>query len=76
MSFYEYSSNYLPACPVCEISLGSVGQQPTLGLEAVVDTGSDMAIIPIRYLYQVGAKRLGQRRARSVCGTQACRGRF
>ena len=69
MSFYEYSSDYLPACPICEIYLGPVGEEPTLGpLNAILDTGSDMAIIPIEYLNQIGAKRLSQRRARSVWG--------
>ena len=69
MSVYEYSSNYYPLAPICQIYLGLGGSQPTLGpLEALMDTGSDMSIIPIDLLKQIGAKRISRGRARSVWG--------
>lgn len=69
MSVYEYSSTYSPMAPVCQIYIGRGGDAPTLGpLEALLDTGSDMTIIPSNYLKQVRAKRISRGRARSVWG--------
>ena len=69
MSFYEYSSDYSPAMPVCEIYLGSVGDEPTFGpLEAILDYGADEVVVPTRYLRQIRAKRMSRARARSVWG--------
>jgi len=69
MSFYEYSSDYYPAMPVCEIYLGPIGKKASLGpLEVIVDTGSDTVIVPLKYLRQIKAKHLSRRRARSIWG--------
>lgn len=69
MSHYEYSSRYTPAAPVCEIYLGRAGQPTILGpLTALIDTGSDMTIIPAAYLTQLQAKRVSRGRARSIWG--------
>lgn len=69
MSFYEYSSDYSPAMPVCEIYLGPVGDEPTFGpLEAILDYGADEVVALTRYLRQIGAKRMSRGTARSVWG--------
>lgn len=69
MSFYSYSTNYTPAMPVCQVYLGPGGGEPVLGpLEAILDTGADIAVIPRRYLRQVGAKWVSRGRARSLWG--------
>jgi predicted aspartyl protease len=69
MSFYEYSADYTPAMPVCQIYLGAGGEEPTYGpFEAILDTGADVAVISLNYLQQVGATRIRQGRARSVWG--------
>jgi predicted aspartyl protease len=69
MSFYEYSANYVPAMPICQIYLGPINKEPTFGpFEALLDTGADVAVIPLKYLRQVRAKRTSQGRARSVWG--------
>ncbi len=69
MAFYDYSADYVPPIPVCEVFLGPGGSDPTLGpLEAVIATGADVTVIPLEYLRQVGAKRVSQGRARSLWG--------
>jgi len=69
MNEYEYSSAYQPAAPVCDIYLGQPGHKATLGpLQALMDTGSDMTVIPLSYLRQVAAKRISQGQARSMWG--------
>jgi len=69
MSFYEYNANYNPPIPVCQIYLGAAGKEPKLGpLEAIIDTGADITIIPQDYLLQTGAKKISQGRARSLWG--------
>lgn len=69
MSFHEYSSDYTPAMPICQVYLGSMGEEATLGpFEAIIDTGSDMTIIPTALLRQIGLTPLARRRARSIWG--------
>ena len=69
MNFYEYSAKYSPPIPVCELFLGAAGRESTLGpLEAIIDTGVDITVVPMRYLHQVGARRISGGRARSLWG--------
>lgn len=69
MSFHEYSGAYSPAMPVCQIYLGSGGDEPNYGpFEALLDTGADVSVIRTGYLDLVGASRVNRRRARSVWG--------
>ena len=69
MSHYPYSSEYFPAAPVLEITLGAPGTPPTLGpLEALVDTGADATLIPMKYLRQIGARKVDQATLRSQWG--------
>jgi predicted aspartyl protease len=67
MTVFEYSSNYFPAAPICEVYLGSGGQEPTVGpLIALIDTGADLTVVPLIYLQQVKAPRVSQGRVRSI----------
>lgn len=69
MSFHEYSSEYSPAMPICQVYLGPIGEEATIGpLEGIVDTGSDITIIPTALLKQIGLTPLARRRARSIWG--------
>jgi predicted aspartyl protease len=69
MGFYDYSADYIPPMPVCQVFLGPGGGETILGpLEAVIDTGADVTVIPLEYLRQVGAKRVSQGRAHSLWG--------
>lgn len=69
MSFFEYSAAYQPAMPVCQIRLGPAGgTTETEPLEALIDTGADLTIVPTRVLREIGAKRVSRGQARSVWG--------
>jgi predicted aspartyl protease len=69
MTTYEYSTVYLPAAPVCQVYLGQAGSEPTSGpFDALLDTGSDITVIPLAYLREVKAKRISRGRARSMWG--------
>jgi predicted aspartyl protease len=69
MSFYEYSANYTPPIPTCQVYLGPGGGETRLGpLEALIDTGADITVIPIHYLRQIKAKRVSRGKARSLWG--------
>lgn len=69
MSIHEYSSTYIPAIPVCQIYLGVGGGEPTLGpLQAIIDTGADISVVPIAYLRQLGVRPVSQGTAPSLWG--------
>jgi predicted aspartyl protease len=69
VSFHEYSSDYTPPMPICELYLGAPDDTPKHGpFVAILDTGSDATIVPVRYLDQIGAAPFRRRRVRSVWG--------
>jgi predicted aspartyl protease len=69
MAVYEYSSAYIPDAPICSIFLGAGGRDPNLGpLNALVDTGADISVVPINYLRRVGAQQISDGRARTLWG--------
>jgi len=37
-------------------------------LDALVDSGSDATIVPLRHLYAIGARKIGQGRMRGIVG--------
>jgi len=69
MGFYEYNAAYRPPIPICQIYLGPGGSEATFGpMEAVIDTGADVTVIPTEYLNQINARRVSRGRARSLWG--------
>lgn len=69
MGSHEYSKAYSPPMPVCTVSIGIAGTDAHRGpFEAILDTGSDITIVPVQILRQIGATAFQQRRARSVWG--------
>lgn len=54
---YDYDRSYNPSIPIVEIKIGQSWTTPLLPLTALVDSGADVTIIPLRYLRQVGARR-------------------
>lgn len=65
---YNYNSDYYPAMPVVELSLGLPLSEATLEVRAIVDSGVDATMIPIRTLQQVGARRSRKALMRGVTG--------
>ncbi|MFN8495088.1 MAG: hypothetical protein U0350_46220 [Caldilineaceae bacterium] len=55
--YFDYDIAYNPAMPVVEIVVGRVGSAPSLPLIALIDSGADSTIIPLRYLHQIGARK-------------------
>lgn len=66
---YEYDTSYNPAMPVVEIVIGRALGERSLTLVAVVDTGADATIIPVRQLRQVSARRQRKAWMRAPMGT-------
>ena len=64
---FEYDSAYLgPAMPIVELEVGlAESDQAVLVLSALVDSGADATMIPIRYLHQIGADVVDRRQMRS-----------
>lgn len=55
-----YSVSHTPPAPVLNIRIAAPGEKPPMdALSAIVDTGSDGTLIPLRYLEQVEATHLG-----------------
>lgn len=54
---HEYDSGYQPAMPIIEIKIRRRANQTSLTLKAIVDSGADATMIPIRYLRQVQARK-------------------
>lgn len=69
MSFHDYDAGYVPAAPVCHVFLGAGGKESTLGpLEAIIDTGADISVVPTNYLRQIRAQKISQGQAKSLWG--------
>ncbi len=54
---YNYNSDYHPAMPIVELSIGLPSAETVLDLQGIVDSGADATIIPVRYLLGLGARR-------------------
>ena len=67
---YAYDTTYPgPAMPVVEIQINQIGKETdSVVVQALVDSGADGSILPIRYLRQINARRVDTRRMRGVSG--------
>ena len=54
---HDYDSSYHPAMPVIEIQIQRRTGQSSLMLKAVVDSGADATMIPLRYLRQLRVRK-------------------
>ncbi len=52
---YDYDLNYLPAMPMVAIQIGKPDSDATVTLAALVDSGADATMIPIKYLQEIHA---------------------
>lgn len=68
MTACSYDVAYDPPLPVCEVTLtvALTGRQTTV--DAIVDTGADATIVPVRLLRHIGARRVFQTTLRSQWG--------
>lgn len=67
---YDYDSTYLgPALPVVKITVQRIGANDEgITLIALVDSGADATILPLRVLKHINAPRVDRRRLRGAYG--------
>lgn len=67
---YEYNTAYAgPAMPVIPLEIGShIRTEEWLTVQALVDSGADATMIPVRYLRRLGAKPVNKRRVVDASG--------
>jgi len=54
---YDYDTTFQPPMPIVELKVGPALQETTLELAALVDSGADATMVPLRYLRQLQARR-------------------
>lgn len=66
---HEYSNSYYPSAPVLEMRVRDVEQaEPQLSVTGLLDSGSDVTMIPINVLQNIGAQFVEKRQIRGVSG--------
>ena len=65
---YEYYNDYDPAMPTVTFALALARNQPQQMLSAIVDSGADATMIPMRYLQRIGARASEKKWMRGVAG--------
>ena len=68
MTEFSYDTGYDPALPVCDIVMSAESTGRRLQLTAIIDTGADGTIVPIRHLEEIGARRVFEAGLRSQWG--------
>jgi predicted aspartyl protease len=66
---YPYNEQYIPAFPVADIEIWA-REDKSLAVTALLDSGSDATMIPIRFLQQVRARK-GKRMRVHVLGNHS-----
>jgi len=68
---YDYDSSFEPSMPVVEIKIARSLTVPILTLQAMIDSGADGSIIPVRYLQQINARKENSLWIRTVTGKRS-----
>jgi predicted aspartyl protease len=68
VSDHPYDGSYDPPIPVCDVTLMLPTTDRRVELSAIVDTGADGTIVPIRYLRRIEARRAFEASLRSQWG--------
>src|SRR3989337_2474490 len=68
MNEFPYDTLHDPSMPVCSVRLATILTGRHMELTAIIDTGADSTIVPIRHLQQIGARRAFEARLRSQWG--------
>ena len=68
MNEFPYDTTYDLALPVCGMELTAVPTGRRVELTAIIDTGADGTIIPVRHLRKIGARRAFETGLRSQWG--------
>ncbi len=65
---YEYASEYDPPMPIVELKLALEADGESQTLKAIVDSGADATMIPMRFLKQINASPNSRKWMRGVAG--------
>ena len=66
---FAYSRNFLPAAPILEVTFISAAESRRVGLlAAIVDSGADGTLVPLRYLAEIQAPSTSELFVRSHWG--------
>jgi predicted aspartyl protease len=68
MNDYRYDATYDPPIPACDVTLIAPATNQRAELTAIVDTGADGTIVPIRHLRRIEARRAYEASLRSQWG--------
>ena len=68
MIAFPYDASYEPPLPVCDVILSAESTGRQTQLTAIIDTGADGTIVPVRYLEEIGARRVFETGLRSQWG--------
>lgn len=68
MITFPYDQDFDPAAPACEVALSLVSTGQRVSLMAMIDTGADATIVPVRYLRQITTRRSLEATLRSQWG--------
>jgi len=68
MNEFPYDVAYDPALPVYQVVLSTGSTSRQVKLTAIIDTGADGTIVPVRHLEQIGARRVFETGLRSQWG--------
>jgi hypothetical protein len=58
MTVFAYDATYDPAMPTCDVVLTAASSGERMALTAIIDTGADATLVPLRYLQAIGARRV------------------
>lgn len=65
---FDYDIHYYPAMPVVEVEVKQVGQDGGERVVALVDSGADATLIPLKVLQQLKVEQTGWSNMRGVSG--------
>ena len=68
MTAFPYDVLYDPAMPACDVVLTVAATGKRTALPAILDTGSDATLVPLRHLQGIGARRVFEAGLRSQWG--------
>jgi len=68
MITFPYDQAYDPAAPVCQVTLRIASTGRDVSMLAMIDTGADASIVPVRHLRQIAARRSFEATLRSQWG--------
>lgn len=72
MYTYDYDASYAPSLPVIEVEVKPFAQKrESTQLMAMIDSGSDGTLVPLRVLRQMNARKTGQVAMRSITGARS-----